>query len=321
MVKKLLLGLLTLIVLAIVVVGVILTRAHLAIRRERAPLPADEAIVAASVAGDDFPVRLTWINTASQPMPRAVVLEPTRDPRPNDPYVMSHPAFVLEWADGHLLLVDVGMNREGAITFGKPIETFAGGQAIQPLGSTAERLGDKASRVQGAIFTHLHLDHVGGVADLCRAVKHPLHVFQTEAQAERTNHTTSSGLALLKQQQGCVEVTRLGGSPLLPVAGFPGVFVIAAGGHTPGSQLVVAFVKAADGVRRYLFTGDIVNNIDGVSHDIPKPYLYRLLLVPEDDVRQAQLRAFLRRQRDHNGFTLLVSHDQRQLEQSGVPAW
>jgi hypothetical protein len=64
-----------------------------------------------------------------------------------------------------------------------------------------------------------------------------------------------------------------------------------------------------------------VNNLDGILADVPKPFLYRTVLVPEDGPRQAELRAFLKRLRDDAGFTLLVSHDQRALVASGVPAF
>ena len=48
-------------------------------RREAAPLPTLDAINAAAGVGaivDDAPVRLSVINTASQAMPRAAVLDP-----------------------------------------------------------------------------------------------------------------------------------------------------------------------------------------------------------------------------------------------------
>ena len=69
-----------------------------------------------------------------------------------------------------------------------------------------------------------------------------------------------------------------------------------------------------------MFTGDTVNNIDGVLHDIPKPFLYRLLIVPEAEDRQTELRHFLRDLGTAAGMTLLVSHDQREIEASGIPA-
>lgn len=319
MVKKILIGLLGLIVVGITCVALGLTWAHVAIRRERAPLPAPEAIVA-STAGEDRPVRLTYINTASQAMPRASVLEPKLDPRPTEPYVMSHPSFVLEWADGRVLLIDIGMTHDGAVAFGAPIQRLSGGAAIQPLTSVAERLGDARQQVQGVIFTHLHTDHTGGIQELCKGMQHPVHVPMTVAQAERPNFTTRPGLRLLRDAD-CVRMERLADGPLMPVRGFPGVYVIAAGGHTPGSQIIVAHVLGPQGTRSYVFVGDIVNNIDGITNDIPKPFLYRWLIVPEDNARQAELRQFLRGLRDRYGFTLLVSHDQRQIEQSGLALW
>jgi glyoxylase-like metal-dependent hydrolase (beta-lactamase superfamily II) len=218
------------------------------------------------------------------------------------------------------LLIDTGMTREGALEFGRPLQWLGGAAPMEPHGSAAAQLGDARQRVQGVVFTHLHSDHVGGITELCAGLDHPLHVFMDEAQAERPNYTTRSGLTLVEKST-CVREERLPDARLKPVPGFDGVFVIDAGGHTPGSQIIVAVIVGPDGGHGYIFTGDIVNNIDGVTDDIPKPFLYSLLMVPEDGSRLAQLRRYLKELHEGNNFTLLVSHDQRALEQSGVPAW
>lgn len=319
--KRVLIGLLALVGVGIAFAAGGLFWAHAAIRRERVPLPPRMEVTLGAALFQDLPVRLTIINTASQPMPRSAVLDPARDPRPNDRYVMSHPSFVLEWQDGRILLIDVGMTRQGSVDFGRPLEWLGGAAPLQPLGSVAERLGTVRGRVQGMIFTHLHSDHVGGIADLCDGVDHKIRVFMTEAQAERPNYTTRSGLNLLHRSP-CVQIENLPTrGAFLPVPGFNGVFVIPAGGHTPGSQMVVAVVRGADGGHGYVFTGDIVNNIDGVTYNIPKPRLYSLLMVPEDTDRLDVLRRYLKDLHDANRFTLLVSHDQLALDQSGVPPW
>src|SRR5262245_15276252 len=157
MLKKIALVTLALVALGVAVVAGGLTWAHMAIRRERGALPAPETLSAAKEVGD-LPVRLSVINTASQPMPRSAVLDPAQDPQPQARYVMSHPSFVFEWADGRLLLVDVGMDREGALSFGRPLQTLAGAEAIEPHESVAGRLGSAATRVRGIVFTHLHTD-------------------------------------------------------------------------------------------------------------------------------------------------------------------
>lgn len=293
--------------------------AHHAIDQERAPLPA-VADIAGSPAVDDQPLRLSMINTASQPMARAGVLEADRDPGAEQPYVMSHPAFVLEWADGRILLIDTGMTAEQAVAFGKPIQMIRDAQPIQPHRSTAGALGVDAGRVRGIIFTHPHTDHTGGIAALCERAGHEVPVFMTTAQAERPNYTTRPGRAQIRAA-ACARPTRLEGGPLMPVPGFPGVWVIDAGGHTPGSQIVVAQVGSGGVVRRYLFVGDIVNNRDGIEHNIPKPWVYRTFIVPESESRQDELRRFLKQVEDTAHAVPLVSHDQLSLEQSGIAPW
>ena len=322
MLRKVLIGIALVVAAALAYGAVGLAWAHRAIEAERAPLPDRNLVTLAAAGYTDLPVRLSVINTASQPMPRSAVLDPSKDPKPHEPYVMSHPSFAIEWADGRILLVDVGMTRQGAIDFGRPLEWLAGAAPIQPLGSTAERLGEARKRVQGIVFTHLHADHVGGINELCAGLDHPVRVFMTDAQAERANYTTSSGLKLVRSAS-CVREERLQAKPLMAVPGFDGVFVIAAGGHTPGSQMVSAVIlpSVEAGATGYVFTGDIVNNIDGVTYDIPKPWLYSLLIVPEDGERLAVLRRFLRDLYRGNNFHLLVSHDQIALEHGGVPAW
>jgi hypothetical protein len=66
--------------------------------------------------------------------------------------------------------------------------------------------------------------------------------------------------------------------------------------------------------------GDVVNAVDGVRRDVPKPRLYRLLVVPESDRRMARLRALLR-ELERLGFEILPSHDQLHLEAMGIPEW
>lgn len=326
MVRRVLLGTAALLGLAAVVAAVALAVAHARVRRERAPLPAQSEVTAAARLGGG-PVRLQVANTARQEMPRSAVLTAALDPRPDEPYVMSHPSFVLEWADGKILLVDAGMDREGARRFGRPIERLSGGRPIEPLAPVAEQLGPAAERVAGIVFTHLHEDHVGGITELCHGRTRPLQVFMTEAQDQRGNYTTRPGRALLasvkrgaqaESDVPCVEVVQIASGGLQPVPGFPGAFVIAAGGHTPGSQIVVANVDAGAGPRTFVFTGDIVNSVAGIDFEIPKPWLYRLLVVPEDDERLGTLRRFLRELREGDGVSLLVSHDARQIEASGV---
>lgn len=265
----------------------------------------------------DLPVRISWLNTASQKMPRSAVLDPGEDPTPDAPYIMGHTVFALEWSDGRIFLVDAGMDEQAALAFGGPIETFSGGEPIVPHGSVARKLGPSLRRVVGIAFTHEHTDHTNGVAELCRAHDRAIPLFQNRLQVEESNYTTRPGLEQLANA-ACLKPELVDGGPLHRVRGFAGLSFFAAAGHTPGSQIFIAHVRGSDGVRTYALTGDVVNQIDGVRRNIPKPTLYSLVIVPESPARLDELRRLLAElERDH-GVTLLVSHDLLSLEASGV---
>jgi glyoxylase-like metal-dependent hydrolase (beta-lactamase superfamily II) len=314
-VRKLALALFVLVLGLAAAVAVILVWDHVEVARQGAPVPTAAEVTA--VGSDaDGPVRVAWIDTARQRMSRSNVLDPDRDPTPDAPYTMSHPAFVLEWADGRLLLVDTGMTPDGAAAFGKLLERFGDASPMEPIASAAERLGDARRRVAGVIFTHLHEDHVGGLAALCDGGPESIPVFMTPAQLDVVNYTTRPGLKAV-QDARCARPTRLQGGSLLAVPGFPGIAVFPAGGHTPGSQIVFARI----GGKPYAFIGDIANAGDGITHDIPKPYLYSLMMVPEATGRLEALRVFLGDLAKRAGVTLLVSHDEQQIRGTGIPEW
>ncbi|MEX2204627.1 MAG: MBL fold metallo-hydrolase [Myxococcota bacterium] len=311
---SLVLGVLVGLVLVFVIGGLFL--AGWAIRALDPEVPPLDAILSYDPAAD-LPVRISWLNTASQKMPRSAVLDPGEDPTPDAPYTMGHTVFALEWSDGRIFLVDAGMDEQAALAFGGPIETFSGGEPIVPHASIAEKLGPSVRRVVGIAFTHEHTDHTNGVAALCRAHDRPIPLFQNRLQVEESNYTTRPGLEQLANA-ACLKPELVDGGPLLRVRGFPGLSFFAAAGHTPGSQIFIAHVRGSDGVRTYVLTGDVVNQIDGVRRNIPKPTLYSLVIVPESTARLDKLRRLLAElERDH-GVTILVSHDLLSLEASGV---
>jgi len=311
------LRLLALVLLAALVVAAAgLGLAHRGVRGLGAPLPAD---LPALEAGPDLAVDVLVVNTASQPVPRAQVLDADRDPAPERPYVLGHPAFVLTWADGRRLLVDAGMDRAAAASFGRPLELLTAAGSVEAHGDVAEQLGaDALGGPLGLVFTHLHVDHTQGVRALCAARRGaPIALFQTAAQAARRSYTTRAGAAHV-EEAGCVRRTILPDAPLAALPGFPGVAVLWAAGHTPGSQVILAAVRAEGGApRRIAFAGDVANAVDGIRADVPKPFLYRLLVVPEDDARLGEVRRFLAGL-ERAGFALAPSHDLVHLRALGL---
>jgi glyoxylase-like metal-dependent hydrolase (beta-lactamase superfamily II) len=284
MIGRVLVGLAVLFSIALLWAGGGLAWAHLELWRLRPPLP-DANEIAALGDAPDAPVRLWWWN--------------------------------LEWTNGRRLLIDAGMSRSAAERFAAPI-VQAGGTPPVVRESLAERLGAAAGTLAGALFSHLHTDHVEGMGELCKARSGaPLPVFQTPDQARRSNYTTRAGRDLL-EAAGCAAPHELPDLALAPVPGFAGVAVVAGAGHTPGSQIVLAAL-AEGGERRLLaFTGDVANHVDGIRLGVPKPILYRTLMVPESEGRLARLRDWLA-ELERGGATLLVAHDGLHLETLGIP--
>ena len=107
---------------------------------------------------------------------------------------------------------------------------------------------------------------------------------------------------------------------LTPIPDYPGAFVIHAAGHTPGSQIVGAWVRESSGVRGFLFAGDVANAIDGVRRDVPKPRPYQLFVVPESERRLTRVRAFLR-EAEKEGIVVAIAHDEKHLATTGIPVF
>lgn len=301
----------------LVFAGAGLVLAHRQIRSIAPPLP-DLATLRAFADVPDLPIRVSVWNTASQPAPRAQVLDPDRDPDPSQPYVMSHPAFLLEWGDGRALLVDAGMDAAQAVAFGRPL-LWVGGGAITAHGSIGERVAPAlAGRPLAIVFTHLHSDHVGGALSLCAASPPATRVrlFQTPGQMDRLNYTTRPGQALVRAA-GCLVPERVADAPAAALPDRPGAFVLQAAGHTPGSQIVGAWVRSGSQVRGFLFAGDAANAIDGIRREVPKPWTYRTFIVPENEARLARVRALLR-EAEAAGLTIAIAHDERHLATTGI---
>jgi glyoxylase-like metal-dependent hydrolase (beta-lactamase superfamily II) len=290
---------------------------NLSIRTIEPELPSIETILAVGSDSADLPVSVRLLDTASQAMRRNGVLERSLDPNPVAEYVMAFPAFALEWADGRIFLIDLGMDRSSALGFGEPAERILSADPIEFHADVAELLGKSIDRVAGVGFSHLHVDHTDGGVRLCESAERAIPLFQTPLQADRSNYTTRPGRERI-EQAGCLEAMRLDEGPLYSIPGFPGLSVFATGGHTPGSQVFVARVRNSVGSHLRVFTGDLVNNIDGVRYNVPKPALYSLFVVPEHRDRLDLLRRMLAELSQRPGVDLLVSHDLLHLESMGL---
>lgn len=283
-------------VLGLVLAAIALVPPHLQIRSVEPAMP-DVAELRALLSVEDGPVGIRYVNTSSQAMGQGE---------------LGHTVFLVEWANGKLFMVDAGMDRETAVEFGKLMETVLGAEGAVSHGTISELLAEDTMRVMGVGYTHLHIDHAQGTVPFC-AVRGPgASVFQTSWQADLHNFNTEESAAIVAES--CLESGTLGEGAVMAVDGFPGIGLVALGGHTPGSTLFAVAV----GDRLWLLSGDISNSKADLLNDTGKGLLYSYLIVPEHTGRIGLLRPWLAALDAEADTTVIVSHDLPDIAASGM---
>lgn len=297
--KKLLIGLGSLLALGAILLGLLLIPAHMQIRDVAPELPskADLENLKGNAAG---PIKISYFETSRQS---------------STDFELGHSTFVIEWDDGRILLIDLGMDREVAVEFGELFETIGGAEPAVPVGTVPELLGDDLGRVRGIGFTHLHSDHVQGIEPICGSTDQMITVLQSADQMAKHNLHTEDQAELLGNAD-CVEQVQLPGDARLSEL-FPGIGIYPLGGHTPGSTM---FAIAVDG-KLWLLTGDISNAQSDLLEDREKGFFYSYLMVPENVDRLAMLRPWLADLDADPDITAIVSHDSKALADSGMDQW
>ncbi|HMC53253.1 MAG TPA: MBL fold metallo-hydrolase [Acidimicrobiales bacterium] len=144
--------------------------------------------------------------------------------------------FLVRAAD-RVVLVDAGV--------GRSIPPFEGGRLLDSLAAH----GVSPDEVTDVVFTHLHFDHVGW-ATRQGAIVFPKATYRCDERDWAHFVGPDPGATRkLSPLRGQLE-TWNGGGPLLP-----GIDVLAAPGHTPGSTVIVL----SSGADRALLLGDVVH--------------------------------------------------------------
>ncbi len=283
-------------VLGLILAAIALVPPHLQIRSVEPSLP-DVAGLRALLSVENGPVGIRYVNTSSQALGQGE---------------LGHTVFLVEWANGNLFMVDAGMDRKTAVEFGRLMETVLGAEEAVSHGTVAELLGEDTMRVMAVGYTHLHIDHAQGTVPFCAARGSGASVFQTSWQADLHNFNTEESAAIVAES--CLEPRTLGEGAVMAVDGFPGIGLVALGGHTPGSTLFAVAV----GDRLWLLSGDISNSKADLLNDTGKGFLYSYLIVPEHTGRNDMLRPWLAALDAEADTTVIVSHDLPDIAASGM---
>lgn len=261
-------------------------------QHHRPELPAAAAVLAPE-APEELP-QAYYLVTARGAVARSSVVAGGRARH----YVLALTAFVLAWPDGRLLLIDTGSDEAATKQIGLSVSLFDAARGpFRHRTSLADALGARAKDARAVVFSHLHVDHTGGLTGLCAAREGaPLVVLAPEGQRDPELRSSSVGGGRAHvEEASCAQEVALADETVAPLAGFPGVYAVRAAGHTHGSTLVVAHVRRRDGrVARVAFAGDLVNAAEALVHNptLPKPWYYRLAM-GEDEARLKEARALL----------------------------
>jgi glyoxylase-like metal-dependent hydrolase (beta-lactamase superfamily II) len=264
----------------------------------RIELPALRAL-AASLPGPG-PSEIRSVLVAEAALPRGVVFAG----EPFEPLHQVHQVFQLVWAD-RSVLIDTAFPREQL----ERVAAFGDGAgAYHDAGWAAvERALGRAEQV---FVTHEHFDHLAGAARLAPERAESLRL--NAAQLANGAALDESGIpAALRERLRPLEA-----APALAVA--PGVVLLAAPGHTPGSQIV--YVRRQDG-REALLLGDVAWNAAQIRNLHYRPRLVTLVIGENRGQVLAQFRALHELAAAHPDVAQIVSHDARQraeLLASGV---
>lgn len=254
--------------------------------------------LASSVPGDK-PLRVNHEQLALGSLPRGAIFagESLRTPEP-----MIHGAYQIVFADGYIV-IDSAFDEAGLRVMNPDAEFSSEGYAAIQRGLGGARK---------IVITHEHADHSGGFASY--ATPENL-VGRLELTVEQLANTEQLDRAKFPKTLASA-LTPLAYDRYSAIA--PGVVLVKAAGHTPGSQMV--FVQLASG-KEFLFLGDVAWHMDQIRELWYRPRLVTDFFIGEDrDAVMGQYRV-LHDLAGRDPVQLVASHDVEQrksLVESGA---
>jgi glyoxylase-like metal-dependent hydrolase (beta-lactamase superfamily II) len=223
---------------------------------------------------------------------------------PDEPSVQARTVFQVVFADG-TVMIDSGMDEQ--------VHRFFGRGVVEPYYPDAAKQVERALRsARSIIITHEHGDHLAGVirspfaaelAPKTLLTRAQVQVLETDPQMPEIKITPE-----MADHYNVIDYEKY-----LPFG--PGMALIKAPGHTPGSQMVYVALESG---REYLFIGDTAWHMDGVRLIKGKAAPW----IQEDDAALlAQLKWLNELYRTEKNLFIIASHDDeehKELTAKGV---
>ncbi len=169
---------------------------------------------------------------------------------PDEPSVQARTVFQVVFADG-TVMIDSGMDEQ--------VHRFFGRGVIEPYYPDAAKQVERALRsARAIIITHEHGDHVAGVIRTPLIAELAPKTLLTRAQIQALESDPQMPeIKITPDMASHYNVVDY--EKFLPFG--PGMALIKAPGHTPGSQMLYVALESG---REYLFIGDAAWHMDGV---------------------------------------------------------
>ncbi len=214
---------------------------------------------------------------------------------PQEPSVQARSVFQIVYADGYVM-VDAGMDKQ--------VHNFFGRGVVEPYDAESAAQVERAIRgARAVLITHEHGDHVAGVIRTPFANEIAPKTILTRDQV-RTLLTNPQMPEIKLTAETAARYKVVDYDKYLPFG--PGVVLIKAPGHTPGSQMI--YVVLASG-KECLLIGDTAWHMDGVRNIKGKDALW----IQEDEAAlQAQLNWLNGLYNTEKNLFIIASHDDEQ---------
>lgn len=246
--------------------------------------------LASSLPGEK-PLRVAHQEVAQGALPRGAVFagEPLGTPLPN-----IHGAYQVVYADG-FGLIDAAFD-QAAFERMNPDGRFSaeGYAAVQRA----------LAEARWAVVTHEHADHIGGIARFAEPQRLVGRLHLTMEQL--TNDAALGGVEFPAELRAALRPLEYERFHALA----PGVVLIKAPGHTPGTQMI--YVQLESG-RELLLLGDVAWHMDQIRQLWYRPRVVTDLYLGEDRSQVLdQFRTLHETEKREPGLTLIASHDAEQ---------